>query len=280
MPQPRPTRPTRPHQRRVADPTLTPAILEEVFARALGRQANDLFRDRMLAMLLQTAVAGGESTAATMGISSTLGPSHYLLRRLATTHIPKITQINDTTRERVRNALLQALTEGENLPGQVRAIRSVFTEATRSRAVTIARTENAAFWNGGGRIQMVEGGAMGHLWITARDLRRRASHVPMEGQCKPIDQPFVSGAGNLLMHPGDPNGPPEEVINCRCVEVPQLRPCDARSLQFSTEERRTLHWKSVIPSVEAHERLAFRTVRSLFQQQRQDVLDAIQRLVA
>ena len=54
-------------------------------------------------------------------------------------------------------------------------------------------------------------------WNTAKDERVRESHAAMHGQVQPFGQPFVSGAGNLLNYPGDPEAPAEEVIQCRCV---------------------------------------------------------------
>lgn len=54
-------------------------------------------------------------------------------------------------------------------------------------------------------------------WNTARDERVRDSHAAMHGQVQPFGQPFVSGDGNLLNYPGDPEAPPEETIQCRCA---------------------------------------------------------------
>jgi hypothetical protein len=41
----------------------------------------------------------------------------------------------------------------------------------------------------------------------------RASHAAIDGETQPYDEPFSIG----LMYPGDPTGPPEEVINCDCL---------------------------------------------------------------
>jgi len=57
-------------------------------------------------------------------------------------------------------------------------------------------------------------------WIATADSRTRASHlrVHMETLANPIptDQPFIVG-GAKMMYPGDPAGPPEESIQCRCT---------------------------------------------------------------
>jgi len=263
----------------VADPTLTPALVDQLLARAMGQRADQVLRDRLLRRLLDSAVAGAERIAEDMSLAESLGPSHPVLQRLATDHAPKIVGINATTRERLKNGLLQAIADGESLPGQVAVVQEVFTNASRSRATTIARTENLIFWEAGGHQQMVEGGAVAHLWITTRDIRRRPSHVPMEGQCQPIHVPFVSGAGVRLMHPGDPSAPIEELANCRCLEVPLTRDCESRNLHFGSYQRRTIYWKGRIRAIEQAERLVLSTTRGIFAEQRADVLAAIEDLV-
>ena len=45
------------------------------------------------------------------------------------------------------------------------------------------------------------------------------SHRAANGQTVGIHEDFIVG-GAALAFPGDPAGPPEEVINCRCVSVP------------------------------------------------------------
>jgi len=262
------------------DARFTPALVEELLARALGRRADQVLRERMARVLLETAAAGAERAASDMSLPEALGPTHPTLLRLATNHVPKLLQINETTRQRLRDRLVTALADGQNLPAQMAIIRETFQEAGRARAVTIARTENGIFWNGGSHAQAVQGGAVAHLWITSRDHRVRASHATMDGQCQPIAAAFVTGAGVRLLHPGDPNGPPEEIVNCRCAEAPLVRGCESRSLLFGTPERRALYWKGVIRSIEVRERVTLRTIRAIFRAQREEVLEVARQLVA
>ena len=49
-------------------------------------------------------------------------------------------------------------------------------------------------------------------WKSARDTRTRASHVKLNFEQKPYNEPFSNG----LMYPADPYGNPSEVWNCRC----------------------------------------------------------------
>ena len=50
------------------------------------------------------------------------------------------------------------------------------------------------------------------IWLTQRDHRVRDTHVELEGVKIPVDEIFSNGC----YYPGDPEGPPDEVINCRC----------------------------------------------------------------
>lgn len=56
----------------------------------------------------------------------------------------------------------------------------------------------------------------GKKWDPIVDDATRDSHLEMEGQVKPLNEPFITGAGNKIMFPGDTNAPIEEWINCRC----------------------------------------------------------------
>jgi hypothetical protein len=53
-------------------------------------------------------------------------------------------------------------------------------------------------------------------WVTMHDSHVRETHENTDGQVRPIAAPFNVG-GYELRFPGDPVGPPEIWINCRCV---------------------------------------------------------------
>lgn len=50
-------------------------------------------------------------------------------------------------------------------------------------------------------------------WDSTLDGDTRPSHRRVDGEIRELDEPFSNG----LMYPGDPNGKPGEVIQCRCV---------------------------------------------------------------
>jgi len=55
-------------------------------------------------------------------------------------------------------------------------------------------------------------------WMATHDGRTRHSHRDIDGETIPIEEEF----GNGLMFPADPDGPPEEVYNCRCTLVAKV----------------------------------------------------------
>lgn len=60
-------------------------------------------------------------------------------------------------------------------------------------------------------------------WVTRRDNRVRDSHAAIDGMTIKTNELFPVG-GYSLEYPGESSGPPEEVINCRCVLTAVLRP--------------------------------------------------------
>lgn len=87
---------------------------------------------------------------------------------------------------------------------------------SKNKAMRIARTE-------GHRIQeratmdahvkaKSKGADIVKVWSAALDSRTRDSHRDVDGEIREVEETFSNG----LLYPGDPNGKPEEVINCRC----------------------------------------------------------------
>lgn len=75
-------------------------------------------------------------------------------------------------------------------------------------------TVNDATWAGAGAR-----GTRNKRWTTMHDPAVREKHAVVDGQVRPIAAPFNVG-GYELRFPGDPVGPPEIWINCRCIIQP------------------------------------------------------------
>ena len=111
-------------------------------------------------------------------------------------------------------------TEGEvaEVAGTVRQMVGATFNASVNRAVTIARTEIGTAFNVGRFNNMQEQGYSHHEWITNIDEFTRDEHADSDGEVRKI------GSGDLfpsgLAYPQDPQGGPEQVINCRCMTIP------------------------------------------------------------
>lgn len=121
----------------------------------------------------------------------------------------------------------RAIESGEPLSdAQVERMTARYRERMLAfRARTIARTEALRAVHQGSQeayLQAIDGGHVdpGELvqtWVTAGDERVRGSHRTMNRQARPFGEPFVSGKGNQLRHPGDFAAPPSETVQCRCA---------------------------------------------------------------
>lgn len=254
-------------------PPVGAATIAEILRRVLADAADRALQQALLDILRIAASASAEETAQALGLRPSVDAGHPTIARLASDRLSRIVGVNDETRRRVASALLDVLTQGGSLERQQAAVRDVFA-ASRARGQTVARTETGIYWHAAGRQQALDLGARSHTWLSTRDLRVRDSHAIADGQCQPIGQPFYVG-GYPLMHPSDPNGPPGEVINCRCTEIHNPTTCEGRSLSF---ERRTMLWKAKRRAIAPYERLAGLVIRRQMSAQREGIIFWLARL--
>jgi HK97 family phage portal protein len=132
----------------------------------------------------------------------------------------RIRWITETTWEQLRQKLGDALAEGGGWSDLIGAVEEVLGDLETWRAERIARTETTAALNMGYEESLKATGVRRKMWVTAHDERVRESHQQMEGEIVDLDDYFVLPSGARLRFPCDPEGQPEEVINCRCTIVP------------------------------------------------------------
>lgn len=131
----------------------------------------------------------------------------------------KVTAISGTTRNQIISAISEGEAQGLGVDATARLIREkAGGQMSSLRAAIIARTETHAAATFGGDAAVEATGVQGikREWMSVHDARTRESHAAADGQLVAMDEPFRVG-GASLMRPGDPAGPPEEVIMCRCV---------------------------------------------------------------
>lgn len=99
------------------------------------------------------------------------------------------------------------------------------------RARVIARTESlravhqgtADMWKQATISGDVDADSVTRTWRTAHDGRVRSSHRAMDRQERGLGEAFETGDGVQLQYPGDPDAPPSESVQCRCVVVTRIR---------------------------------------------------------
>lgn len=133
----------------------------------------------------------------------------------------RIRHISDTSLKYIREQLEAGVNEGESIDKLARRISDTYQLFTPYRSRLIARTEVIGASNLGSRAGAIETGLnLDHIWLSTRDNRTRDDHVAMDGQRRPLNEPFVFPDGSRAMFPGDGSmgAPPSEIIQCRCTE--------------------------------------------------------------
>lgn len=133
--------------------------------------------------------------------------------------------------DEVYNLIFAELTDATNAGEPVERIAQridavlTYTESQRwpNRARVIAVTETTrAYGAATVAAGMEQSRALGRRllkrWDTERDTRVRSTHKEADGQVVELSAPFLVG-GFYLLFPGDPMGPADEVVNCRCDVV-------------------------------------------------------------
>ena len=146
-------------------------------------------------------------------------------RHIETEASRRVVQISEALRDQITRVVEIGIAEGLGVEEIAdRIVQSSGGEIGMARARRIARTEvhNAAMY---GQQAAAEASPLQYekIWLATEDHRTRPSHAEAHGQRVALDQPFVLQSerhGRVeLMYPGDVNGPPGAVINCRCVAL-------------------------------------------------------------
>ena len=132
----------------------------------------------------------------------------------------RLAKVNQITRDRVAQQLTEGLDKGESLAQLTDRVAGTF-DASRGRALVIARTQTAGAINTGRHESFRHATVAGKSWITSGDDHVRDSHKAAGATYAnpiPLDQPFIVD-GESLAYPGDPSGSAKNIANCRCLEI-------------------------------------------------------------
>lgn len=156
----------------------------------------------------------------------TLFESRPFVRNWIAARANRLQKVPDEVYGAVAQIIDSATTNGASIPDVTDQVEKLFdatdVQKWKNRARTVARTEVVGAYNGGlhdAFAMIVEGDpdtAYVKRWLATDDHRTRPDHVDADGQVRPWGQPFNVG-GFQMQYPHDPDGPPHEVINCRCT---------------------------------------------------------------
>lgn len=138
--------------------------------------------------------------------------------------------------QKVNGEILQGILQGESIPDIGRRLNKVLGMNATS-AIRNARTACTGAENKGRMDMMDEADKKGvHVkkkWIATHDSRTRETHAALDGKMVDRDDLFDNG----LLYPGDPDGDPEEVYNCRCTLGYEVVSIDQAKLEEAGEEQ-------------------------------------------
>ncbi len=252
-------------------------IMERLRPERLTAQLDPVFQK-----LLQK---WGSRVLAELGIDSAFS----MLNPLVGNHLVNLREnkikglVNETTKKRLRNSLLEGVRAGEGIPDLAKRVSTIFAEAKGPRSTVIARTEvlnssNFATWSAhqqSGVVNIRE-------WLATKDERVRDAHAAMDGQRRGINDPFTAPGGATAMYPGD-FGIAELDIQCRCTTIPVIAdPGDSnensaapKKFKQYSEEQRIALWKVFDREIIPWERRVAAACKKGFQQQEYDVMNAL-----
>lgn len=203
-----------------------------------------------------------------------IGARFNMLNPLVTEHLAelsgeRITGINNTTREAIREVLIEGVAAGEGIDDLAARVEAVFEDAVGSRAESIARTEvlrssNFAQWEAQVQSEIVAR----RQWVSTRDTATRPEHIDLDGDVRELYEPFTIEGSNG-MHPGD-FGVAEYDINCRCTTVPLVGDEEPKST-----DALDMVWKKYDQNVRPWERETERALRRGFDKQLESALAAL-----
>ena len=182
-----------------------------------------MFSDDKLRRVLDKWVTVAMTTGGSTIVGSAFDAASEEALSAIARHSSKVVEINETARQKLieiirstmKDVIDQGLSEIDAADLLTKNVHAVFDQFDH-HARTVARTEVHGAYAEGRQAAMASTGPIAKRWISARDARVRDSHRELDGQVVKWNEAFSNG----LQYPMDPAGPPEEVINCRCVHVP------------------------------------------------------------
>lgn len=134
-------------------------------------------------------------------------------------------------KKQITASVTSSILQGLSIKHMADDLQKRITTMSRDSAIRTARTAVTGAQNAGRMDSYAAAEKMGiklkKEWLATLDARTRHSHAMLDGEQAEQDKKFSNGC----RFPGDPQGPPWEIYNCRCTLIAAVDGVDTSSAQ-------------------------------------------------
>lgn len=134
-------------------------------------------------------------------------------------------------KKQITASVTSSILQGKSIKGMSDDLQNRITTMNCDSAIRTARTAVTGAQNAGRMDSYAAAQKMGiklkKEWLATLDSRTRHSHAMLDGEQVAQDKKFSNGC----RFPGDPQGPPWEIYNCRCTLIAAVEGVDTDSAQ-------------------------------------------------
>ena len=134
-------------------------------------------------------------------------------------------------KKQITASVTSSILQGKSIKHMADDLQKRITTMSRDSAIRTARTAVTGAQNAGRMDSYAAAEKMGikikKEWLATLDVRTRHSHAMLDGEQVAQDKKFSNGC----RFPGDPQGPPWEIYNCRCTLIAAVDGVDTSTAQ-------------------------------------------------
>lgn len=134
-------------------------------------------------------------------------------------------------KKQITASVTSSILQGKSIKHMADDLQRRITTMSRDSAIRTARTAATGAQNAGRMDSYAAAQKMGiklkKEWLATLDARTRHSHAMLDGEQVAQDKKFSNGC----RFPGDPQGPPWEIYNCRCTLIAAVEGVDTSTAQ-------------------------------------------------
>lgn len=134
-------------------------------------------------------------------------------------------------KKQITASVTSSILQGKSIKHMADDLQKRITTMSRDSAIRTARTAVTGAQNAGRMDSYAAAEKMGiklkKEWLATMDSRTRHSHAMLDGEQVAQDKKFSNGC----RFPGDPQGPPWEIYNCRCTLIAAVDGVDTSTAQ-------------------------------------------------